>query len=225
MSANDNFDIILRRHDEIAARLTEGVAGGEYAALSRERAELDPIVEAIKAWRAKDKERADLAALLDEPGLDADMRAMAEAEFQRVAEDARAMAQAIRVALLPKDAADEGNVILELRAGTGGDEAALFAGDLFRMYLKYAEAKGWKVEVLSMSEGTAGGYKEIVAEIAGRGAFARLKFESGVHRVQRVPATEAQGRIHTSAATVAVLPEAQELDFVIGEADLKIDTM
>jgi peptide chain release factor 1 len=225
MSANDNFDIILRRHDEIAARLTEGVAGGEYAALSRERAELDPIVEAIKAWRAKDKERADLAALLDEPGLDADMRAMAEAEFERVAEDARAMAQAIRVALLPKDAADEGDAILELRAGTGGDEAALFAGDLFRMYLKYAEAKGWKVEVLSQSEGTAGGYKEIVAEIAGRGAFARLKFESGVHRVQRVPATEAQGRIHTSAATVAVLPEAQELDFVIDEADLKIDTM
>jgi peptide chain release factor 1 len=225
MSANDNFDIILRRHDEIGARLTEGVAGGEYAALSRERAELDPIVGAIKAWRAKDKERADLAALLDEPALDAEMRAMAEAELERVAADARAMAQAIRVALLPKDAADEGNVILELRAGTGGDEAALFAGDLFRMYLKYAEAKGWKVDILSTSEGTAGGYKEIVAEIAGRGAFARLKFESGVHRVQRVPATETQGRIHTSAATVAVLPEAQELDFVIDEADLKIDTM
>jgi peptide chain release factor 1 len=225
MSANDNFDLILRRHDEIGTRLTEGVAGGEYAALSRERAELDPIVGAIKAWRAKDKERSDLAALLDEPELDAEMRAMAEAEFKRVAEDARAMAQAIRMALLPKDAADEGNVILEVRAGTGGDEAALFAGDLFRMYLKYAEAKGWKVDVLSMSEGTAGGYKEIVAEIAGRGAFARLKFESGVHRVQRVPATETQGRIHTSAATVAVLPEAQELDFVIDEADLKIDTM
>ena len=225
MSANDNFDIILRRHDEIGARLTEGVAGGEYAALSRERAELDPIVGAIKAWRAKDKERADLAALLDEPALDAEMRAMAEAELERVTADARAMAQAIRVALLPKDAADEGNVILELRAGTGGDEAALFAGDLFRMYLKYAEAKGWKVDILSTSEGTAGGYKEIVAEIAGRGAFARLKFESGVHRVQRVPATETQGRIHTSAATVAVLPEAQELDFVIDEADLKIDTM
>jgi peptide chain release factor 1 len=135
------------------------------------------------------------------------------------------MAQQIHIALLPKDAADEGNVILEVRAGTGGDEAALFAGDLFRMYVKYAESRGWKVDVLSMSEGTAGGYKEIVAEIAGRGAFARLKFESGVHRVQRVPATETQGRIHTSAATVAVLPEAQEIDFVINEADLKIDTM
>ncbi|MGD0563031.1 MAG: peptide chain release factor 1 [Roseiarcus sp.] len=225
MSANDNFDIILRRHDEIGARLTEGVAGSEYSALSRERAELDPVVGAIKAWRAKERERADLAALLDDPTLDPEMRAMAQAELERVAEDVGAMAQAIRIALLPKDAADEGNVILEVRAGTGGDEAALFAGDLFRMYLKYAEAKGWKVEVLSMSEGTAGGYKEIVAEIAGRGAFARLKFESGVHRVQRVPATETQGRIHTSAATVAVLPEAQELDFVINEADLKIDTM
>ena len=225
MSANDNFDIILRRHDEIGARLTEGVAGSEYSALSRERAELDPVVGAIKAWRAKERERADLAALLDDPTLDPEMRAMAQAELERVAEDVGAMAQAIRIALLPKDAADEGNVILEVRAGTGGDEAALFAGDLFRMYLKYAEAKGWKVEVLSMSEGTAGGYKEIIAEIAGRGAFARLKFESGVHRVQRVPATETQGRIHTSAATVAVLPEAQELDFVINEADLKIDTM
>ncbi|MGD1036528.1 MAG: peptide chain release factor 1 [Roseiarcus sp.] len=225
MSANDNFDIILRRHDEISARLTEGVGGGEYSALSRERAELDPVVGAIKAWRAKERERSDLAALLDEPALDPEVRAMAEAEFERVAADVGAMAQAIRIALLPKDAADDGNVILEVRAGTGGDEAALFAGDLFRMYLKYAESKRWKVEILSMSEGTAGGYKEIVAEIAGRGAFARLKFESGVHRVQRVPATETQGRIHTSAATVAVLPEAQELDFVINEADLKIDTM
>src|SRR6202035_101549 len=133
--------------------------------------------------------------------------------------------QQLRLALLPKDAGDDGNVILEIRAGTGGDEAALFAGDLFRMYAKYAESKRWKVEVISMSEGTAGGYKEIVAEIAGRGVFARLKFESGVHRVQRVPATETQGRIHTSAATVAVLPEAQEIDLVINEADLKIDTM
>ncbi|MGO4872166.1 MAG: peptide chain release factor 1 [Roseiarcus sp.] len=225
MSANDNFDIILRRHDEIGARLSEGVAGGEYATLSRELAELDPVVGAIKAWRAKDKERADLEALLRDPALDADMRAMAQTELGSIAEEVAAMAQAIRIALLPKDAADEGNVILEVRAGTGGDEAALFAGDLFRMYLKYAESKGWKVDVLSMSEGTAGGYKEIVAEIAGRGAFARLKFESGVHRVQRVPATETQGRIHTSAATVAVLPEAQDIDFVINEADLKIDTM
>jgi len=225
MAANENFDIILRRCDEIAARLTEGVGGAEYAALSRELAELDPVAVAIRAWRAKEQERADLEALLEDPHLDAEMREMARGERERAVVDAEAMAQQIRIALLPKDAADEGNAILEVRAGTGGDEAALFAGDLFRMYLKYAESKGWKVDVLSASEGTAGGYKEIVAEVAGRGVFARLKFESGVHRVQRVPATETQGRIHTSAATVAVLPEAQELDFVINEADLRVDTM
>ncbi|HEY1943641.1 MAG TPA: peptide chain release factor 1 [Roseiarcus sp.] len=225
MPANENFDIILRRHEEIGARLTEGVGGPEYATLSRELADLDPVVAAIKAWRAKEKERTDLEAMLEDAGLDPEIRDMARGERERAAEDAEAMAQQIRIALLPKDAADEGNVILEVRAGTGGDEAALFAGHLFRMYVKYAEARGWKVDVLSVSEGTAGGYKEIVAEVAGRGAFARLKFESGVHRVQRVPATETQGRIHTSAATVAVLPEAQEIDFVINEADLKIDTM
>jgi peptide chain release factor 1 len=225
MPANENFDIILRRHEEIGARLIEGVGGAEYASLSRELAELDPLVGAIKAWRAKERERDELEILLAEPGLDREMRDMAEGERQRALEDSEAMAQEIRIALLPKDAADEGNAILEVRAGTGGDEAALFAGDLFRMYLKYAEARGWKVDVLSASEGTAGGYKEVVAEVAGRGVFARLKFESGVHRVQRVPATETQGRIHTSAATVAVLPEAQEIDFAINEADLKIDTM
>ena len=153
------------------------------------------------------------------------MRVMAGAELAAAEAESEAMAKGIRIALLPKDAADEGDAILEVRAGTGGDEAALFAGDLFRMYLKYAERKRWKVEILSMSEGTAGGFKEIVAEISGRGVFARLKFESGVHRVQRVPATETQGRIHTSAATVAVLPIAEEADFVINEADLKIDTM
>src|SRR5271163_3860090 len=198
MAANDNLDLILRRHQEIAARLAEGVAGAQYSALSHELSELEPVVAAIRAFHAKDKERADLMALLKEPDLDADMRAMA---------------------------ADEGGAILEVRAGTGGDEAALFAGDLFRMYAKYAERKRWKIEILSMSEGTAGGFKEIVAEISGRGVFARLKFESGVHRVQRVPATETQGRIHTSAATVAVLPIAEEADLVINEGDLKIDTM
>ena len=226
MAAAQNFDLILRRYEEIGARLSAGSSGGgAYAALSREFAELEPVVEAIRAWRAKEKERADLDALLAESGLDPEMRSLAEADRARVAAEIEPMAQAILVALLPKDMADERNVILEVRAGTGGDEAALFAGDLFRMYVKYAESKGWKVEVLSASEGTAGGYKEVVAGIAGRGAYARLKYESGVHRVQRVPATEAQGRIHTSAATVAVLPEAEEVDVAINEADLKIDTM
>ena len=224
MAANDNLDLILRRHQEIAARLAEGVAGAQYSALSREFSELEPVVAAIKAFEANDKERADLTALLKEPDLDSDMRAMAGAELAAAEAEAEAMSKAIRIALLPKDAADEGGAILEVRAGTGGDEAALFAGDLFRMYAKYVERKRWKVEILSMSEGTAGGFKEIVAEISGRGVFARLKFESGVHRVQRVPATETQGRIHTSAATVAVLPIAEEADLVINEADLKVDT-
>jgi peptide chain release factor 1 len=224
MPANDNLDLILRRHQEISARLAEGAAGAQYSALSREFSELEPVVAAIQAFMAKEKERADLAAMLREPDLDPDMRAMAGEELAAAETEAEAMSRAIQIALLPKDAADEGSAILEVRAGTGGDEAALFAGDLFRMYVKYAEKQRWKVEVLSTSEGTAGGFKEIVGEISGRGVFARLKFESGVHRVQRVPATETQGRIHTSAATVAVLPIPEEADFVINDADLKIDT-
>jgi peptide chain release factor 1 len=224
MAANDNLELILRRHQEISARLAEGASGAQYSTLSRELNELEPVVAAIEAFQSKEKERADLMALLRERDLDSDMRAMAEAELAAVDTEAEAMSKAIQIALLPKDAADEGSAILEVRAGTGGDEAALFAGDLFRMYVKYAERMRWKVEVLSTSEGTAGGFKEIVAEVSGRGVFARFKFESGVHRVQRVPATETQGRIHTSAATVAVLPIAQESDFEINEADLKIDT-
>jgi peptide chain release factor 1 len=225
MTVNANLDLILRRYEELGSRLSAGVAGAEYAKLSRELAELEPIAAAIRTLRAKERERAELDAMLADPSLDAEMRDMAEAELRDAVAEAEKTAQEIRVSLLPKDAADDGNVILEVRAGTGGDEAALFAGDLFRMYVKYAESKGWKVEVLSASEGTSGGYKEIIAEIVGRGAFAKLKFESGVHRVQRVPATETQGRIHTSAATVAVMPEAQEIDFEINESDLKIDTM
>jgi peptide chain release factor 1 len=223
--ANDNLDLILRRHQEISARLAEGASGAQYSALSRELNELDPVVVAIEAFRSKEKERADLEAMLREPNLDPDMRALANDELAAAEMEADAMSKAIQIALLPKDAADEGSAILEVRAGTGGDEAALFAGDLFRMYVKYAERKRWKVEVLSTSEGAAGGFKEIVAEVSGRGVFARFKFESGVHRVQRVPATETQGRIHTSAATVAIMPIAQESDFEINEADLKIDTM
>jgi peptide chain release factor 1 len=224
MAANDNLELILRRRQEISARLTEGASGAQYSALSRELNELEPVVAAIEAFQSKEKERADLMALLREPDLDSDMRAMAEAELATVDTEAETMSKAIQIALLPKDAADEGSAIIEVRAGTGGDEAALFAGDLFRMYVKYAERQRWKVEVLSSSEGTAGGFKEIVAEVSGRGVFARLKFESGVHRVQRVPATEAQGRVHTSTATVAVLPEAEEVEIQIDPKDLEIDT-
>src|SRR5262244_3849798 len=153
------------------------------------------------------------------------MRAMAASEKPQLDQRRAALERELRLALVPKDAMDERNVILEIRAGTGGDEASLFAGDLFRMYERYAARQGWKVEVVSASDGAVGGYKEIIAEIRGRGAFAKLKFESGVHRVQRVPDTEGSGRIHTSAATVAVLPEAEEVDIAINEADLKIDTL
>jgi peptide chain release factor 1 len=225
MLPTDKLDLITRRHEEISARLSAGATGAEFVGLSRELAELDPVVEAIRSWRAAGENLAGIAAMLSEPALDAEMRAMAEEERDAARTELDSLEQRIRVALLPRDSADEGGAILEIRAGTGGDEASLFAGDLFRMYQRYADLHGWKLELVSASEGTAGGFKEIIAEINGRGVFARLKFESGVHRVQRVPATEAQGRIHTSAATVAVLPEPTDLDIEISEADLKIDTM
>jgi len=219
------LDALLARHSAVEAELAAQLAAETYVKLSREFAELDPIVEAVKAYRTVVAEIAGVAALLDDPKTDSEMRAMAAAEKTDLDARRAALEEQIRLALLPKDAMDERNVILEIRAGTGGDEAALFAGDLFRMYERYAAQQGWKVEVISGSEGTMGGYKEIIAEVRGRGAFAKLKFESGVHRVQRVPDTEASGRIHTSAATVAVLPEAEDVDIAINEADLRIDTM
>src|SRR3954451_2392414 len=217
----DRLDAILARHDIITATLAAGQSSETFVTLSRELSELDPVVEAIRAYRAAADNLSGLDALMDDP----EMRALADEERPAAIEALEAAAQNLRVLLLPRDEADEKSAIVEIRAGTGGDEAALFAGDLFRMYARYAELKGWRVEVISESAGTAGGYKELVAEIKGRGVFARLKFESGVHRVQRVPATETQGRIHTSAATVAVLPEAEDVDVVVNDADLKIDTM
>jgi peptide chain release factor 1 len=163
--------------------------------------------------------------MLADKGTDAEMRALAEADLPAVEERIESLRHEIQILLLPKDAADEKNAILEIRAGTGGDEAALFAGDLFRMYERYAANQGWRMEVVSASDGDAGGFKEIIASVSGKGVFAKLKFESGVHRVQRVPATEASGRIHTSAATVAVLPEAEEVDIDIRAEDIRIDTM
>ncbi|HEX2136081.1 MAG TPA: peptide chain release factor 1 [Microvirga sp.] len=207
------------------ATLNAGPDPETFVALSRELAELDPVVAAIRAYRAARENLEGLEAMIRDPKIDAEMRALAEDERPQAVDEVERRAQELRLLLLPKDAADEKSAILEVRAGTGGDEAALFAGDLFRMYARYAELKGWRVEIMSASEGTVGGYKEIVAEIKGRGVFARLKFESGVHRVQRVPDTETQGRIHTSAATVAVLPQAEEVDIAINDADLKIDTM
>ncbi len=210
---------ILKRFEEVEQAMSAGLAGEEFVRLSKEHAELEPVVKVARELRAALAEREDLKEML----ADAEMAEVAAEELSALEPRLEEMEQRLRLLLLPKDEADERNVILEVRAGTGGDEAALFAGDLFRMYQRYAQSKGWKVEVLSASESERGGYKEVVASIKGAGAFSRLKFESGVHRVQRVPQTEAQGRIHTSAATVAVLPEAEEVDIHIDEKDLRID--
>ena len=224
-TVSEKLDVILRRHDEIAARLAEGADGAAYVALSRELAGLEEIAATIRAYRALEKETAELVALIDDPATDPDVRALAEDERAILLVRLNEGAEALRAALAPKDADDDKNAIVEIRAGTGGDEASLFAGALFRMYVRYAESRGWTVDLLSSSEGAMGGYKEIIAEFSGRGVYARMKFESGVHRVQRVPSTETQGRIHTSAATVAILPEVEEVDVGIDETDLRIETM
>ncbi len=225
MLPEQKLDALLARHKMVESELATQLAPTDYVRLSREFAELGPVVGAITAYREVTSEIDGLQALLDDTSTDTEMRALAAEEKPALETRRTSLEQQIRLALLPKDAMDERNVILEIRAGTGGDEASLFAGDLFRMYERYAAKQGWKVEMISASEGTVGGYKEIIAEVRGRGAFARLKFESGVHRVQRVPDTEGSGRIHTSTATVAVLPEAEEVDVTINDADLRIDTM
>ena len=191
-----------------------------FVQLSKDYAEINAVAEAAKAVRLLREEEASLRAI----PADDEMRELADMELAEIAEKLPAAERALQLMLLPKDAADERSAILEIRAGTGGDEAALFAGDLFRMYQRYAETQGWRVELMSASASDVGGFKEVIANLTGAGVFARLKFESGVHRVQRVPTTETQGRIHTSAATVAVLPEAEEVDVQIDEArDLRID--
>jgi peptide chain release factor 1 len=225
MVPDQKLDALVARHKAIEHELASQVSPDGYVKLSREFAELGPIVSRVNKYRAVVAEIDGLDALIEDPKTDAQLRAMAAAEKPQLERRRAALEHELRLALLPKDALDERNVILEIRAGTGGDEAALFAGDLFRMYERFAANQGWKTEVISASEGTMGGFKEIVAEIRGRGAFARLKFESGVHRVQRVPDTEAAGRIHTSTATVAVLAEPAEVDIAISEGDLKVDTL
>ncbi|MBO0750978.1 MAG: peptide chain release factor 1 [Bradyrhizobiaceae bacterium] len=225
MLPQKKLDILLARHAALEAELSQPLGGDAYVRLTRELAEIGPLVEKVKAYRNAGADLADLDALIAAGDTDPELRTVAIEERPLVAARRAALERDIQIALIPKDAMDEKNVILEIRAGTGGDEASLFAGDLFRMYDRYAAKRGWTTEVLSESEGTKGGYKEIVAEITGRGAFARLKFESGVHRVQRVPDTEASGRIHTSAATVAVLPEVEDVDVGIDDKDLRIETM
>jgi peptide chain release factor 1 len=222
-SLDDKLDRVVRRHAELSDSLGDpALPGSEVAKLSKEYSDLTPVVESIAALRRAQAELAELAPLAEEGG-DAEMRALAQAELQTLKARLPELEQAVKLLLLPKDEADERNAILEVRAGTGGDEAALFAAALFRMYQRYAAQHGWRFEVMDVSETGLGGFKEATATISGAGVFQRLKFESGVHRVQRVPETEASGRIHTSAATVAVLPEAEEVDIHIDEKDLRID--
>ncbi|MBV9977592.1 MAG: peptide chain release factor 1 [Hyphomicrobiales bacterium] len=219
------LDAILARHAALVFRLAENPPTAETIELSRELSQLQPIVAAIENLRLTEDQLAGTEAMLAESGIDPEMRELAVAERAELTSRLDEARRDIRVMLLPKDEADEKGAILEVRAGTGGDEAALFAGALFRMYARYAASKGWTFEALSQTEGSVGGVKEAIAEVRGRGAYARLRFESGVHRVQRVPETEASGRIHTSAATVAVLPEAEDLDMALDDSELRIDTM
>ena len=217
----DKLDQITRRFAFLEAKLSAGADPAEIAALSREYSDLKPVVAEIAAYRRALADLAEAEAMLADP----EMKALAEEEIPALKARIPEMEARLRLALLPKDAADARPAILEIRPGTGGEEAALFAGDLLRMYQKYAEGQGWRFELLDLAETEIGGVKEAIARIAGEGVFARLKFESGVHRVQRVPETEAGGRIHTSAATVAVLPEAEEVEIDIPAAEIRIDTM
>jgi peptide chain release factor 1 len=225
MLPEHKLDALLARHKALENELASPIATETYVKLSREFSELGPIADTVKRYRSVVAEIDGLDALMKDPAIDPEMRDMAITERPALEDRRSALERQIKLALLPKDAMDERNVILEIRAGTGGDEAALFAGDLFRMYERYAAKQGWTVEVIAASEGAMGGYKEIIAEVQGRGAFSKLKFESGAHRVQRVPDTETQGRIHTSAATVAVLPEVEDVDVDVKNEDLKIETM
>jgi peptide chain release factor 1 len=215
------LDQVLDRFREVEARMGAATDGAEIVRLSKEHAELKPVAEAVEKLARARAEAPELEAMLKDP----DMAALAREELAALNDRLPGLEREVALMLAPRDRDENASVILEVRAGTGGDEAALFAGDLFRMYQRYAAVQGWRVEIDSVSEGEVGGYKEIVASITGDGVFGRLKFESGVHRVQRVPETETQGRIHTSAATVAVLPEPEDVEIDIKDADIRIDTM
>jgi peptide chain release factor 1 len=221
----DKLDRLFERWMAIQDELYHGVSQAAYVKLTKEFSDLSPVAAQIEALRKAESEDKELEQLIRDSAAEKDVVELAYAERTALTERIASLEKHLQVALLPKDAADEKSAILEVRAGTGGDEAALFAADLFRMYSRYADLNGWKTEIISASENDLGGYREIIASITGQGVFARLKFESGVHRVQRVPATEASGRIHTSAATVAVLPEAEDIDIDIRPEDIRIDTM
>lgn len=221
MIPQEKLDALIDKFDQIEARMSSGDAAGDIVALSKEHGELRPVVDKARELIEARKQIDELEELSG--GDDKEMAALAKDELAELREKLPDIEHEMQLLLLPKDKADDFSVILEVRAGTGGDEAALFAGDLFRMYQRFASLNGWKVEILSASEAEVGGYKEIQANVSGDAVFAKLKFESGVHRVQRVPETETQGRIHTSAATVAVLPEPEEVDIEVNENDLRID--
>lgn len=226
MISDERLNQLLERYDYLGHALgtPDEFSNEEFVKLSREYADLGPVAEAVNALKAAREEFADLAEMVAS-GDDPEMKELAQDEMLELKDKLPEMDRALSIQLLPKDAADERSAILEIRAGTGGDEAALFAGDLYQMYERYAASQGWKMEMVSASAAEVGGFKEVMAHVTGKGVFAKLKFESGVHRVQRVPVTESGGRIHTSAATVAVLPEAEEVDLNIKQEDFRIDTM
>lgn len=222
MIASVQIDRILDRYSEIEARMASD-AGASFAKLAKEYADLGPIVAKARQVSEMRREMTQLTAMSSDASADPELRSMAGDELVELKHKLPELERELSILMLPKDSADNGSALLEVRAGTGGDEAALFAGDLFRMYQRYAQLQGWQFEVMSESESDLGGYKEVIVSVNGSGVFAKLKYESGVHRVQRVPATEASGRIHTSAATVAVMPEASDVDIEINEGDLRID--
>ncbi len=222
--SGERIAAIEARRDELQALMATGdLAPDRFVQLSKEYAELEPVAVAAGEVRRLRAELGVLGSLAEDQSVEADMRELAAEEADEIRAKLPGAERELALRLLPRDAADERPAMLEIRAGTGGDEAALFAGDLFRMYQRYAEGRGWRVELISASASDMGGFKEVIASVSGQGVFARLKFESGVHRVQRVPATESGGRIHTSAATVAVLPEAEDVDVQIDDKDLRID--
>ncbi len=224
MDINEKLANVVNRYNELEALIAEpGVAPDSLVKMNKELANLAPVVEAINEYNQMKKSLSEAKEIMEDASMDREMKELAEAEYYDLKDSLPAKEKSIKILLLPKDADDEKNAILEVRAGTGGDEAALFAADLFEMYQRYAETQGWKFEFMDASENELGGYKEATASISGKGVFAKLKFESGAHRVQRVPVTESQGRVHTSAATVAVLPEIEEVDIYINPADVKME--
>ena len=219
----DKFENTLKRSEELEKHLNEELTSDQYVKFSKEYSEIQPLVTEISEWKKISKEISDLEILLEDKNSEKEMKELAEEEFEKLMNHLSKVEENIKLLLLPKDKADSKDVILEIRAGTGGDEAAIFAGDLFRMYQRFADLNKWKTQIMTLSDGDVGGYKEIIFSISGENVFSKLKFESGVHRVQRVPETESSGRVHTSAATVAVLPEPEDVEIAIEDKDIRVD--